>query len=558
MQGQPVQCSPPSRSATAGLLILAAGLVALRPAAGEPRPVAETGPNPSTPAEAGAVIGTITIDNGGVFDLDDPEEDKALYRLANRLHIATKPAVIEQQLLFATGEEYSSRDLEESERLLRSNRYIRDAKIEPVQSEDGVVDVRVTTSDVWTLMPRLSLSRSGGENSSGFGLKEANLLGSGTEVEAMFKSTVDRDSKTLKIVDRQFLTSWYQVRALYESNSDGDTRLFEIAKPFYALDTSAAHGVLVSTFDRVDSLYDRGEITGQFHHTGQQHEVLAGWSAGLSDGWVRRYTVGFGLQEDRFENVTGDLLPAAALPEDRNFVYPFVGVEILQDRFTTASNLDKIRQTEDCFLGTAFRAKVGYADTGLGSDRNALLFQASVETTFGRPDSQLLRLGSGLTTRWQSGRAENLVLSAGARYYRRQSDKRVFFAAAEATAGTDLDIDNQILLGGDNGLRGYPLRFQSGTRSALITLEQRYFTDWYPFHLFRVGGAIFFDAGRAWGGTTNHDGNETLLRDVGFGLRIGNPRSGLGSMTHIDVAFPLDGDKSIDSVQFLVSLKESF
>src|SRR4029453_7544016 len=57
----------------------------------------------------------------------------------------------------------------------------------------------------------------------------------------------------------------------------------------------------------------------------------------------------------------------------------------------------------------------------------------------------------------------------------------------------------QLLLGGDNGLRGYPLRYQAGDALALFTLEQRFYTDWQPLKLVNVGAAVFFDAGRAWG-----------------------------------------------------------
>jgi hypothetical protein len=48
------------------------------------------------------------------------------------------------------------------------------------------------------------------------------------------------------------------------------------------------------------------------------------------------------------------------------------------------------------------------------------------------------------------------------------------------------------------------------------------------------------------------------LADVGFGLRLGNSRSGLGNMLHIDLAFPLNGDPSIKDVQLLVETKRSF
>lgn len=44
---------------------------------------------------------------------------------------------------------------------------------------------------------------------------------------------------------------------------------------------------------------------------------------------------------------------------------------------------------------------------------------------------------------------------------------------------------------------------------------------------------------------------------AGF-LRLGNKRSALGNVLHLDVAFPLDGGRSISQVQFLVQTKRSF
>jgi len=111
---------------------------------------------------SGARIGTVTITNGSIFDLENPDENKALYKLANHLHATTRPEVIEQQLLFAEGEPFSAQSLAESERILRANRYLQDVSVQAVREENGVVAVDVTTSDVWTLMPKFKLSRSGG------------------------------------------------------------------------------------------------------------------------------------------------------------------------------------------------------------------------------------------------------------------------------------------------------------------------------------------------------------------------------------------------------------
>src|SRR5690606_28371812 len=107
-------------------------------------------------------------------------------------------------------------------------------------------------------------------------------------------------------------------------------------------------------------------------------------------------------------------------------------------------------------------------------------------------------------------------------------------------------------------LRGYPLRYQDGSSRALLTLEHRVYTKYYLFRLFHLGGAVFFDMGRTWGRGTVGQPTEGLLKDVGIGLRLGSSRSSFGNVIHVDLAFPLDGDDSIDDVQLLVETKRSF
>jgi len=123
---------------------------------------------------------------------------------------------------------------------------------------------------------------------------------------------------------------------------------------------------------------------------------------------------------------------------------------------------------------------------------------------------------------------------------------------------THPDVNETLLLGGDNGLRGYPLRYQSGTRRALFTLEERHYTDIYLWRLFRIGGAGFFDSGRAWGGDNVNASNPGWLSDVGFGLRIESARSSFSNILHVDLAFPLNGTADIAKVQLLVKVKTSF
>ena len=55
-----------------------------------------------------------------------------------------------------------------------------------------------------------------------------------------------------------------------------------------------------------------------------------------------------------------------------------------------------------------------------------------------------------------------------------------------------------------------------------------------------------------------HKRDRTAKSSVGLGLRIGSSRSSRGSMIHLDLAFPLDGDPSIKRTQWLVSTSDTF
>jgi hypothetical protein len=514
-------------------------------------------PDGETLQRDGAVIGEITFDKSNVFDLDNPDENNWLYRLANRLHIVTKDKVIAKQLLLRGGDTYSSRLIEESERILRGNQYLFDADIEPLRYNNGVVDLLVKTRDVWTLNPDISVSRSGGENRTKLGVEDTNLLGRGQLVRVARIENVDRTEKSFEFFDKHLGRSWVSTSLKIADNSDGKLNLLSAIRPFYSLDTRWSAGATWLDNDRREALYVLGDEAAEYQHERDYLSVFGGWSNGLKNGWVRRWTAGIVRDKNRFSAVPDATLPQA-VPEDRELVYPFIGVELLENDFQTSSNHDQIGRTEDFYLGSRFSALAGWSDESQGADRDALIYKASASHGFGSLQKDALLLAFNVDGRLESGHAKNALLSASARYYRTQSKKRVFFASVNATAGHSLDLDNPLQLGGDSGLRGYPLRYQSGDTKVLLTLEQRYFTDWYPFRLVRIGGAIFADVGRIWGDDPLNGRRFGWLADVGLGLRFAPTRSSAGKMIHLDLAFPLGGDNSIDSVQILLESKRSF
>jgi len=502
------------------------------------------------------VIGEVVLDKADVFDLSNPDEDRWLYRAANRFHIVTRDSTVRKQLLFRSGDTYDKRVVEESERILRQNKYLYDAHIRATSVAEGKVDLVVATRDVWSLAPELSLSRSGGETRSRIGLEETNLLGRGQLLRVLRDNDIERSENVVEFGDRTLGRTWVSLTARYSDNSDGDSSLLALTRPFYALDTRWAAGGTVFTDDRRSKLYQSGEAAAEYRHERDYAHVFGGWSRGIRSGKVWRWTTGVVHDDNRFSDSPSTTLPSV-VPADRKLVYPFLGVELVEDGYVVTHNRDQIERTEDFQMGLQIRASLGWSDRSFGADRDAGVFMASASRGFGSLEDTALLLWAASNGRLESGDLTNALASINARFYRRQSEKRTFFIEMSGTRGTRLDLDNLVVLGGKTGMRGYPLRYQVGESKALATIEQRYYTDWYPFRFARVGGAVFADVGRVWGPNPLGDDNRGWMSDVGFGLRLALTRVS-DRVVHIDIAFPLNGDPTIDDVQFLIESRKSF
>ena len=538
-------------------------------AAAEPAP-AEPGEHPAVIAPTdeleqpeepsippGTPIARVVLVQENIFDLSKEGESNWLYRTMNRLHIVTRPATIRSQLLFAEGEGFDPRLMAESERILRQNKYLYDASISPTMNSDGELDIDVLTRDVWTLTPEISISRGGGENKTVFGVEESNLFGTGHRIFLSHEDDVDRSGNVFGYYDRQLGASWTALSLNIAENSDGHSYFGSLERPFYALDTRSAAGLSYYDDDRRSTYYDLGDEAAEYRHQREYYLAYGGRSQGLASGWVRRFTYG-GAHDNNVFSPVPDPEYQQVVPDDRKLVYPFLGYEVLEDRYETSMNHNQMDRSEDFYLGTRLAVTLGWADTGFGSDRDALLYTLSANHSIGSLKHRALLLSGNFSACNEGGSTANSKLDLIATYYWTQSEKLLFFTHLMSTIGNNLDADNIVEIGGDNGLRGYPLRYQSGESSLVLSIEQRYFSDWYPFRLVRVGGAVFMDVGRTWGPNAIDSENLGWLTDIGFGRRFAPTRLGTTKVFHLDIAFPLGGTDDIDEVQFLFKAKRGF
>jgi outer membrane protein assembly factor BamA len=535
---------------------LAAAVVAAQAPLGGPN----ASPTRAALEQAGATIRAIHITVENVFDPSNPDEDKKLYRWANNVHVLTREQVVADILLFEPGDRFVARQLDESARTLRARGFISEATVEPGSYDPATnsVDVNVTVRDSWSLALDLSLDRAGGQTEWGIGLSDNNLLGTGKTFELGFESKIDRDQALLGYSDGNVFGTRVQLAALLSNASDGHRRELRVARPFFSLDTRWSTGGSVLDERRVDPMYDLGEQIDEFGHEIEAFTVQGGWSRGLADRHTQRWHYGVTSEEHLFRT-TADVPTPLLLPPDRKLVYPWLGWEWIEEDFREMSELNDMGRTEDISLGVRVFARVGFAKRRFGSDRDATLLEVVAQKGWepGRP-GQLLLLETGASTRREDAGYRDSEVYFSGQFYRRNLERHLFSVSLNALLTDSLDPENQVLLGGDRGLRGYPIRYQAGESRTLLSVEQRFFTDLYPWRLFRVGWAVFADVGKVGGSDPRAAAPLGTLYDVGAGLRLSSPRASGRNVVHVDLAFPLNGDPTIDKVQFVIETKGSF
>lgn len=516
-------------------------------------------PDDRTLEANGAVIGEITLRVNDIFDLTNPKENNALYRVANKLHIATRESVVRSYLLFKSGEPYSRRLLDETERSLRNTQFLYDAFIVPVRYHDNIVDLEVITRDVWTLTGGINYSLKGGETSTGFEIEDSNFLGYGHSFSLSHSVDEDRTSDLFRYDAPNVGGQHTNIIVTLGSNSDGDLYGLNYAKPFFSLDTSKSYGFNIEGEDYDESRFENGIAVADYHRTDRLFEVFLGHSDGLVNNRTIQWTLGYTHAERLYSpnDETGD---PAEVPENDAESFPWISMRYIEDYFIKTQRLSFFGRTEDLNLGNEFLIKIGWSDHAIssGAPSDEVIYELSYSRGLLLKKERYLLLNFDSEGRIASEHSENVLNSGRIRYYNPHDSRQVFYTSLFMQNAHDLDDPNVIQLGGDTGMRGYPAHIQDGDRMFLLTVEQRFYHERHFFEFFYAGGALFFDMGRAWDPDVGPGPNSGVLKDVGAGLRLTSSRAGKGKVLHIDAAYPLDGDDVDRTIQINISMESEF
>ena len=502
----------------------------------------------------GKIIDDIRFINFNVFDETNDDENNRLYLFLNKLHVHTREDVIASQLLFDVGDTLNPHDIAESERLLRSRSYFAHAYITLSEICPNRVKVTIHTQDAWTTEPQLSFGHSGGKTSSGFALSEGNFLGSGDSVTVGYSKNADRSGIFYSFSSPHFLNSRMAATIGYANNSDGEDSIIDIVYPFYSLRTPQSYGIKSEKLTQLEPIRIAGETVNEYRHKIERHEAFFGRAVSV-DNDTHRLLFGITSERDSFEETEETF---GNLPTDTDLLYPWVEYQFIENEFAVYRNIDQIQRTEDIAMGKNISLRLGYGGNSFDNGDDVLRLFGRYSDVLAVNDHHILKFSAYIDGRRHSKLEDTDSSVAGGEffYYLLQDRKNRWYARLAYDIGQDLQEHEKLTVGGNLGVRGYPLDFQRGNQRYIFSLEKRYFSDVHLFNLLRLGGVVFFDAGRAW--DSNAEEASPHLSNVGIGLRVSSSKTRIGHMVHIDLAFPTASKQNADEVQWLIKAEQMF
>lgn len=478
----------------------------------------------------GETIKNIYIDNIDVSgpSLEDGNEwTQGIFgKVGNALHIKTKIWVIQNILLFKTGEKLDTWKINESERLLRKAGYFYDAKIRIENSDEkGKVDIRVVTKDKWTLNPQISYSP---KNSNGYlGFKDKNFLGLGQTAELNITNDSDpyirwggQSGYTISNIKGSYVNAAMKI----ESNHKSNMLQLSLNRSFYTINTRWIGGL--------NFAWQHND----FRFINNKNKIgLIPFSYDSEDLWIgRSFSLWFGPEEFRNNSsliISGRyfrkhfrLRPTVLPDSNRIFedsrLYIF-SLGAIHRQYFKSFYVDDFGVTEDIPVG-------GLISVTTGSDEREFynrwyygmqIIYSTQLNTEGYFSWNFEIGGFRYQDKWEQSAIKFKFNYHSPLFYKKNWKAR-FFLQNNFVSGSNRFEGEQIYLDHTKGMPGFNELVLPGTKRNVLNLEMRIFSP-YSVLGFILGGIAFADYGLISEPGTNLLSSH-LYQGYGLGLRTQN------------------------------------
>lgn len=441
----------------------------------------------------------------------------------NSLHIKTQELTIRNRLLFKNNEHFDSLAVRESERLIRSQSYIKDVLIQAIEvgTNCDSVDVYIRALDLWSIIP------DGAVSSSRFTieLSDKNLGGLGHTFNNRFtQNYLNGDNAYSGYYFIPNIKSTYissQLRYIIDEDRNF-LKSLNIERPFFSPLTRWAGGIFASQEMSPIWLF-KNDTTRLYLHSKfniQDYWVASAWQ--LVKGHSETDRVTKLILSGRLYNIRFLQKPVEQ-PELNDYFtserFYMGSIGISKRNFVKQTYIFKYGITEDISLGQVFGFVGGY------QIKNQERWYWGVRHSWGNIYKWgFLSTNIEYGTFINSARHSQGMLTASIHYFSPllHIGKWKFrqFARPEITLGFNRPVYDRLTLNDGYGLNGFNSSTLSGTSRLLIVIQTQSYAPWNVAG-FRFGPYLNFAFGML-GNETSGFSHSRMYPQLGFGVLIQN------------------------------------
>ena len=470
-------------------------------------------------------INIVTLDPFGYSTSDTTvSAQNLLSKAGNNVHIKTHSITIRNLLLIRKNEPFNSLLVKESERLIRSQKYVHEVSfyVGSAGKKSDSVDIFIRELDKWSLIPEGSISTSGFK----VGITEKNFLGSGHEFQNAF---------TRNITDgiNAFNTNYFipNIRNTYISTTlhfgvDGYRNFiksFAVDRPFFSPLAKWAAGASFASESKKDSLKNINSVYApislkfktQDYWVGKAQRIFRGNSDKES---VTNLILALRYLHIRYFEKPSGFNDPLHIYSSENFYFAAIGIstrKYVQDKYVF-----KYGVIEDVPIGKVYELTGGYQLKN-NSWRPYLGIRYSIGYYY---EWGYLSSNFEYGTFFHSSHTEQGVFTAGVNYFTGlfEIGKWKFrqFVKPQFTIGLNRFSYDSLTINDGYGLDGFNSSVLSGTKRLLFTFQTQTYSPWnfIGFHF----GPFFICSLGMLGDAINGFKNRKVYSQIGLGVLIKN------------------------------------
>jgi hypothetical protein len=443
-----------------------------------------------------------------------------LYTLGNKAHVRTQRIAIKNLLLIRKNEPFDSLRVKESERLIRSQKYVQAVSFSfesPGKNVDSV-DVFIRVIDKWSLIPEGAISTS----SFRIGLKEKNFLGLGHEFENIFMRNYDE-------AHNAFSTSYYipnirntYVNATLHYSTDENRsilRSLTIDRPFYSPLAKWAGGFSYLEQFQSNSVPETTQqqtlkFNIQDYWAGRAWQIFKGHT---EDNRTTNLVLNGRFLRVNYREKPPALLDPLQLYSDENFYLASIGIS--RRRYVKDKFIFNYGFIEDIPAGNIYELTGGYQDKNTGR-----LYAGARIASGNYNKLGYLSWYAEYGTFLRASSAEQGVFNAGTTYFTNLFEIGNWhfrqFIKPQFTIGINRYSHEAITINNENGLRGFAATTVSGTQKILLTIQTQSYAPWNLLG-FRFGPYLIHSMG-ILGTEASGFRDQQIFSQLGVGVLIKN------------------------------------